>query len=732
MQPGAPPRPPAEPAGSPPPLPPPSPPCSPGAAYAPAVLRLRLEREGGAQPRFATADPPAPPARFDGACAARPAIRSGCPVALDGSPAGEGGADAATVEGPPAGRPPRRTTLDLRELTPVPIPYNDEAFVGAAADGWPGTTESLRRRHRGIYHLPLAVGLGLSARRAAASAVTATQPFFLPASASARRRPAIPLREPPSPTSVFVPASSRQGACKPAAGVPLPSAMGAPPDDLVRGGTTRPPSSVSRTGVGTAAVRPPPRDRPRDSVAGAEARGLIVSPWVFPSRVTAPSRGPRLIRRIVTAASGKGGYEVVVPSTAVAGASGMAAQAEARAAGRDDGDSLVGGADHASKTSLVSIASSSAPWWSTSPAAPPQQLSAMRGPQSTGSGECKQPVRSADGPRPLLPLDLDEPLRSTDANAGSVLDEDSCVWETELDDLDSSVSSASASGDVAYPMLPPSTPAPPLATRVALPADVPRARDDCDSSEFLPPGVDAVRVSPDTDDGSGLLALDPAPKLPTLRRRWRAADSWLSSVASGSDAWSLSASRPADALTAGAAATSFPSASPHPPPSSSSPRWVHAPPSPRRPPLPPPSLPSFNGERSHPSSRRPPLPPRSTSGRSPRDASMTGRRPSSPLLEEEVMLQPGPSQGPPNTSTVKPRRHIFWGGVNSTASTVQTWSSSMSSGSAKSVSSSGSEEELDLEESGSSRRGWFLRTVGGGTTRSGLQSKRPPGLPPLW
>lgn len=189
MQPGAPPRPPAEPAGSPPPLPPPSPPCSPGAAYAPAVLRLRLEREGGAQPRFATAGPPAPPARFDGACAARPAIRSGCPVALDRSPAGEGGADAATVEGPPAGRPPRRTTLDLRELTPVPIPYNDEAFVGAAADGWPGTTESLRRRHRGIYHLPLAVGLGLSARRAAASAVTATQPFFPPRGKERANRP---------------------------------------------------------------------------------------------------------------------------------------------------------------------------------------------------------------------------------------------------------------------------------------------------------------------------------------------------------------------------------------------------------------------------------------------------------------------------------------------------------------------------------------------------------------
>lgn len=658
-------------------------------------------------------------------------------MALEGPRAREGGADAAAVEGPPTRHPPRRTTLDLRELTPVPVPVTDEAFVGAAADGRPGTTEHPERRHRRAYHLPLAVGLGLSARRAAASAVTATQPFFLPASASARWRPAVPLREPPSPTSVFVPASSRQGARKP--GLSHPSTMGAQPDDLVRGGATRPPSSVSRTGVGAAAARPSPRDRPRDSVAGAEARGLIVSPWVFPSRVSAPSRGPRLIRRLVTAASGKGGYAVVVsqpppspPSAAVAGASEVAVPAEARAAGRGSGDRLVGGADHASKVSLVSVASSSAPWWSTSRTAPAQQPGAVRGPPHTGVGKRKQPVRSADGPRPLLPLDLDEPLRSTDANGGSILDEGSCVWETELDDLDSSVSSASASGDVACPMLPPPTPAPPPATRTALPADIPRARDDCDAAELLPPGVDPVRVSQDTEDGSGLLALDPAPKLPILRRQWRAADSWLSSVASGSAACSQSASRPADAQTTGAAATSSPSAPPHPPPSTVSPRWVHAPPSPRRPPLPPPSSPSFHVERSQPSSRRPPLPPRSTSGRSPRNASLTRQRPSSPRPEEAVTLHPGPSQDPPHASTVKPRRHIFWGGVNSTASTVQTWSSSMSSASAQSVSSSGSEEELDLDESGGSRRGWFLRTVGGGTTRSGLQSKRPPGLPPLW
>lgn len=734
---GVPPRPPAEPAGSPPPAPLPPPPCSPAVAYAPAVLRSRLGGEGGAQPRCAAGAPPAQPARLDGACTTRPATRSGCPVGTEGPSAEERRADAAAVEGTLAGHPPRRTTLDLRELTSVPVPNTCKGSVGPAADGTPGTTQHPRRRHRDTYHLPLAVGLGLSARRAAASAAAATQPFFLPASASARRRPAVPLREPPSPTSVFVPASPRRGAHKPAAALPLLSSMGAPPDDVVGGGATRLPLSVSRTGVGAAAARPSPRDRPRDSVAGAEARGLIVSPWVFPSRVSVPSRGPRLIRRIVTAASGKGGYAVVVPqrpppSAAAAGASVVAPPADARASGLGDGDRLVGGAYHSSKVSLVSIASSSAPWWSASRAAPARQLGAVRGPPSKGDGEYKQPARSVDEPRPLLPLDLDEPLRSTDASGGSVLDEDGCVWEVELDGVDSSVSSASASGDVACPMLPPPTPAPPSVTRRALPGDLPRARDDCDVTEFLPPGVNPVSESQDTDDGSELLAWDPAPKLPIFRRRWRADDSWLSSVPSSSAALSQSASRLVDAQTRGAAVTNSPPESPHPPPSSSSPRGVHAPPSPRRPPLPAPSSPVHSRGLSQPSSRRPPLPPRSTSGRSPRHAFLVGQHPVSPLPEEAVMPQPGPSQEFPQTSTGKPRRRIFWGGVNSTASTVHTWSSSMSSASAQSVSSSGSEEEFDLEESGSSRRGWFLRTVGGGTTRSGLQSKRPPGLPPLW
>lgn len=709
-----------------------TPPAPSAAAYAPTVLRLHLARGGGACLSCAAVCP-APPEHLDGLCAPELATRSGCPEGSEEPAWGEGGEAVLGLRRPSPGHPPQPSTPNSLGPVPAPAPH-PEGFFRAAGDGRPATTLLSRRRHRGDYYPPLAVSLGLTAGHAAVSAVTSAQPFFCPAPVGApRRRPAVPLREPPSPTSIFFPASPRKGARKPVSTSLSPAMVGT--DDAV-GGPTRP-SSVSRAGVGAAPVRRPTRDRSRGSVAGAEARGLIVSPWVFPVRDSLSSRGPRLIRRMVTAASGKGGYAVIVPrqtsaSGVVAGASGVVVRAELNGGGRGDVGRLVGGIDSSSKASMVSIASSSAPWWSESLAAPTAHPGAKVGPPKSSRGEPQPPLGTTDGPRRLLPLDLDEPLRSSAASDGSARDRGDSRLEMDLDGLDSSVSSASDSGVVTCPPLPPPTPPPPPANGNALPVDVLCARDVASATELLPADLESLIVSLGTDNESGSLALDPAPRLPISRRQRLAADSWLSNGQSGSSTWSRSVWRRSDAHAAGDAAAIYSPASPHPHPASSSPTRVLAPPSPRRSPLPPPSSPSFDRDRSLPSSRRPPLPPRPSSRCSPRSASLTDERPQSPLPEGAEMPLPVAAQIPSLSSTARPRRHIFWGGMNSTASTVQTWSSSMSSASAMSVSSSGTEEGSDLEESGSSRRGWFLRTVGAGTTRSGLQSKRPPGLPPLW
>lgn len=706
-------------------------PAPPAAGYAPSVVRLRLERGGGACLSSPTPYPAAPE-RLDASCASWPATHSGCPVGSEGLSGREEEEVVAYPRRPSADRPPRQPTLISRGPFPVP-PLHPEGSLWASADAVPATTLRARRRHRRDYHPPLAVGLGLSARRAAVSAVAVAQPFFRPTPGGApHRRPAVPLREPPSPTSIFCPASPRQGTRKPGSPSLLP-VMGGGEDSV---GSAARLSSVSRTGVGTAPLRQPTRDRSRGSIAGAEARGLIVSPWVFPTRDTLPSRGPRLIRRMVSAASGKGGYAIIVPrqtaaTKEVAGASGAVERTELHGGGDGGGGDvgrLVGGADHASKASIVSIASSSAPWWSESPAAPTTHARVIVGASKPNNGEPK--AGSTAGPPPLLPLDLDEP-RSRVASDGSVQGKDTFGLELDLDGLESSVSSASVGGDAACPLLPPPTPPPPPATTCALPVDVLCASGDASATAGLPPVMESVVVSLETDDESGSLALDPAPRLPISRRQRLAADSWLSDGQSHSGMWSRSPPPRNDAPAARDLTAISSPASPRPPSASSSPKQVLTPLSPRLPPLPPPSSPSIHREPSQPSSRRPPLPPRSTSRCSPRSASLSGER--SPLPEGDAEVQPSaPAEAPPAPFMARPRRHIFWGGVNSTASTVRTWSSSMSSASAMSVSSSGTEEETDVEEPGSSRRSWFLRTVGAGTTRSGLQSKRPPGLPPLW
>lgn len=698
---------------------------SPAAAYAPAVVRVRLDRGSGAHVSGATACSAPSLEGLHGRSTARPVTHSGFPVGTEEPSESEGGAFAPSLDRLPSDRPPGPPTSALPSSSAVHAPRPGLSL--------PGTTSPSRRRLRRGHHPPLVVCLGLSARHTAASGVAAAQPFFLPALVGApRRRRAVPLWELPSPASIFSPVSSNQGRSRKPAAPSAPTAMGATDDDV--SGAPRS-SVVSRTGVGVAPVWSSIRDRTRSSIAGAEARGLIVSPWVFPARENFPSRGPRLIRRMVTAASGKGGYAVIIPrqtatSAAVAGAaSGVVARTELKADGRNV-ERVLGRAEQSSKASLASVPSSSAPWWSTSLEAPAQYPGAVAGRPKRDGEEHKQPPGSTIGPRRLLPPDLDETIRSTEASDGGLFDQDRSTLELDLDSLDSSVSSASANDDMTSLSLPPPTSPPHSSTRMAVPAALLHRRDDSMATISWRDGCGAVIVSLDTDDESGSLALDPAPKLPISQKKWLAADSWLSLGRSETTPWSQSAPRSNASGSADDAAAIAPPESPLPLAASSSPKPRVSPPFQRLPPVSPPSSSSFDREHALPSSRRPPLPPKSRSRRSPRSAS--GQRPPLPVPEGPVVSPPGPAQAPPPVSTTKPRRHIFWGGVNSTASTVQTWSSSMSSASTLSVSSSSTEEDSGSDDPGSSRRGWFIRTAGGGTTRSGLQSKRPPSLSPLW
>jgi len=247
-----------------------------------------------------------------------------------------------------------------------------------------------------------------------------------------------------------------------------------------------------------------------------------------------------------------------------------------------------------------------------------------------------------------------------------------------------------AGGPAPPPLLPPPPP--------------PAARTDGDDRPAAATDALAAAVTAlDTDDEWEGFEADPAPPLPVSRHPLLPPDGEAGGASRRRFSWRT------------APRTSTASASSADGPASAAARVAH--------PLPPPS--PSRRVSSGISVRRPPLPPRTPSSSR---SSAAGGGPSAAGSPAAAPAAGAGVLAPPPPPAAKPRRHMFWGGPNASASTVRTLSSSASALSMASTSDGEVGEEV--EPPPLSRGGWLLRTVG--VTHAEPRGKRPAGLTPLW